>query len=272
MKQSLVIFSVCAALTTVTLADTNSTQKKRRIHKIPSRPAVTEHTPKQPVIPDDEGKIEQDRFPWTKNFSGTAAFVSNYMFRGMSQSRNLPAAQTGLTFNTPLNIYFSIWGSNVSYVGTPASLELDTIIGYRNTYGDNVAYDISVARYNYPAYRSYNYNELNAVATFYFLQGAIGYSANVYNVHQTGIYYSGGINYNIPAKWAFGFCDLNLTALIGHYSLPRAGGNSYSDYNIQLSKGFNIYKVSLQWTNTDGRQNNSPFDSQQLVGQVAASF
>lgn len=271
MKKSLVVFSVCAALTSIMAYADSTSPAPTKKRKSKQRTQLVVASPK-PAPVEPEVKVEPDRYPWTKNFSGTAAFVSNYMFRGISQSRNLPAAQTGLTYTTPINIYFSVWGSNVNFPGTTATVEIDTVIGYNNTYGDHFAYDVSVARYHYNGTSYFNYNELLGVASFYFLQANFGYTANYNNTHTNGTYYGGGINYNIPSKYAFGVCDVNITALMGHYSLTRLGGNSYNDYSVQLKKTFNNYTASVQWTNTDGRQHIQPYDSAQVVGQIAASF
>lgn len=218
---------------------------------------------------EDTSKTAADPYPLQKNISGTLAFVSNYVFRGVSQTRNLPALQGGLTYTTPYNFYGNLWGSNVRFEDTSATLEFDTILGYRNTYGDDFAYDLNLARYNYPGARYLNYNEANGIFNFKFIQFGVSYSANVYNVHQSGTYYTGGINYDIPSQWIGGVCDVNLLALIGHYSLPRAAGNSYNDYNVTVSKSFNKYHLAVQWTNTDGRQHNAPYDSQQIIGQLS---
>lgn len=247
MKKALFLFSICAAISPVSFADTQSGS-----------------------TPVDDG-----RYSWLKNVSGNLAFVSNYVFRGISQDRNLPAVQGGLTYTFPINVYFNVWGSNVSFAdshGANATVEFDTILGYRNTYGDNFSYDINIDRYNYPGARHANYNELNTLFNYYFLQAGISYSANVFNTHQSGTYYNGGINYDIPSSWVYGVTDLNLLATYGHYSLPVAAGNSYNDYNIQLSKAFKSYTVYAQWTSTNGRQHNAPLDGSQLIAQIAANF
>lgn len=221
---------------------------------------------------ESASKVEADPYPLQKNLSGNLAFVTNYVFRGVSQSHNLPAVQGGLTYSTSYNFYGNLWGSNVRFTDTNASVEFDTIVGYRNTYGDDFAYDLNVARYNYAGARDLNYNEFNSVFNFKFIQFGVSYSANVYNTHQSGTYYIGGINYDVPAKWIGGVCDVNLLALMGHYSLPRAAGNSYNDYNVTLSKAFNKYHLAAQWTNTDGRQHNAPYDSQQIIGMLSVDI
>lgn len=275
MKKALVVLSICAVIAPTVYADINpdttvTVHKKSKKHHVASKPAPAKPAAPTPAV--TETKADEVDYPLLKDISGNMAFVTNYMFRGVSQSRNLPAVQGSLTYTTPIAIYFNLWGSNASFVGTNASVEFDTIVGYHNTYGDNFAFDLSVGRYNYPGARILNYNEFNAVANLYFVQAAFAYSANVYNTHQTGIYYNGGIVYDLPAKWALGIDGLNLQALMGHYSLPRAAGNSYNDYSIQLSKTFKIYKVAALWTNTNGRQHNAPYDSNQIVGLITASF
>ncbi len=252
MKNKLVVLVACATLSHNVFAETIANADSKG---------------NQPLV-----KAAENDYGLVKNLSGTLAFVTNYVFRGQSQTRNLPAVQGGLTYNTPINFYANIWGSNASFVGTTASVEIDTIVGYRNTYGDDFAYDINLARYNYPGYKTYNYNEFNILGTAYFLQAGMSYSGNVYGTHSSGIYYNGGLNYNIPGKFAFGICDLNLKVLMGHYTLPRIAGYSYNDYSAQLTKTYKNYSASVQWTGTNGRSLNPPYDDDQVIGQIAANF
>lgn len=269
MKKALVLFSICTAISPVIFAETPSNADTKGGMPVVNSDAVVQ------VTPADAAVIDDGRYPWLKNVSGNLAFVTNYIFRGISQTRNLPAIQGGLTYTFPINVYLNLWGSNVQFFdshGAAATVEFDTIIGYRNTYGDNFAYDLNFGRYNYPGARHANYNELNTVFNYYFLQVGLGYSANVFNTHSSGTYYLGGINYDIPSTWVYGVTDLNLLATIGHYSLPVAAGNSYNDYNIQLSKAFKNYRIAGQWTSTNGRQHNSPIDGSQLIATLAADF
>lgn len=269
MKKALVLFSICAAISPVIFADSPSNADTKGTQTVTNSDAVVQAAPASTTAVDD------GRYPFLKNVSGNLSFVTNYVFRGISQDRNLPAIQGGLTYTFPINIYANLWGSNVQFLdshGAMATVEFDTIVGYRNTYGDNFAYDINIDRYNYPGARHANYNELNTLFNYYFLQLGISYSANVYNTHQSGTYYNGGINYDVPPTWIYGVTDVNFLALFGHYSLPVAAGNSYDDYNVQISKGFKNYKVAGQWTSTNGRQHNSPIDGSQLIATLSADF
>lgn len=210
---------------------------------------------------------------FVNNMSGNLTLVSNYVFRGVSQSRNLPALQGGLTYTLPVGIYFNVWGSNVNFNDSSgATVELDAILGYGNSIGDDFTYDINVARYTYPGARQLNYNEINTLFNWKFLQAGISYSGNVYNAHRSGTYYSAGINYNIPPRYFFNWKGVNVLALFGHYSLPEAAGKSYNDYSVALNKEIKHYTLTLQWTDTNGRYNNPPFDGSQIIGMLAANF
>lgn len=232
---------------------------------------------KDVVVSKDKASTDTEkkdtRYAWMDNLSGTFDFTSDYRFRGISQSANLPAAQGGLTYTFPIGIYLNAWGSNVKFAGTNATVELDTIIGlHRTAFNDQLTYDINFDRYNYPGAHYLNYNELNTLFNYRFLQLGVSYSANAYATHKTGIYYNGGINYDIPPEYIFNIQDLNFTALFGHSSLPRAAGNSYNDYQVNLSKKFRSYVVMAQWVSTNGRQHFSPYDGSQIVGTVTANF
>jgi len=215
---------------------------------------------------------EEEEKSWIDNLTGSLAFTTDYVFRGVSQSENLPAVQGGLTYTLPFGFYLNLWGSNVKFTGSDATVEFDTVAGIGGDLLEEIKYDINFARYTYPRARDLNYNELNTLFNYKFLQFAFSYSANAYDTHKTGLYYNGGINYDIPSKYALGVENVNILALFGHYSLPRAGGNSYNDYIIALSKAVKKYTFTLQWTDTNGRQKNPPYDSGIVAATIAAEF
>lgn len=210
---------------------------------------------------------------WLDNFSGSMTFVSNYVFRGLSQSENLPAVQGSLYYTFPIGVYLNLWGSNVKFNDdSGASVELDTIAGYRNTIGDNFSYDLSFARYNYPGASQINYNELIALANFYFLQASYAYAYDYSGLHVKSNYFNGGINYTIPSEYFFNIPDVSIVALVGHDDFDSSAVNSYSDYSIAISKKIKNYAFTLQWTGTNGNAHNSPYDGNQIIAQLAANF
>ena len=188
----------------------------------------------------DQASNDTKPFCWLDYLSGNMTMASNYVFRGISQTRNLPAVQGSLTYQLPIGLYANAWGSNVKFEDTDATLELDSIVGWRGDFWEDFSYDLNIDRYNYPGAHELNYNEFNSVFNYKIFQLGFSYSGNVYATHQTGLYYLLGINYDIPCKYTFEITDVSVHATAAHYSLPRAAGNSYNDYSAWISKNLKV--------------------------------
>jgi uncharacterized protein (TIGR02001 family) len=83
--------------------------------------------------------------------SGSVALVSDYRFRGVSQSDENMAVQGGITITHESGLYIGTWGSNLAGWGTfgGANMELDAIVGYKVPVGGG-ALDVGVTWYMYP--------------------------------------------------------------------------------------------------------------------------
>jgi hypothetical protein len=64
----------------------------------------------------------------------TPAVVSDYDFRGVTQTANDPAVQVGATYAFDSGLYVGGWGSNIKFGAGDPKLELDWSAGY--TFGD----------------------------------------------------------------------------------------------------------------------------------------
>ncbi len=206
------------------------------------------------------------------HISGNMALTNNYIFRGISLTKEEPAVQGGLTFTFDSKIYLALWGSNVNFIsisGEQATIEGDASIGYSHTVKD-VTFDLHVVRYNYPGASSATYNELMGLMTYKFITFIMGYSANVFGYHGSGTYANLGLNFDIPARYVY-FENVNLSSGIGNYNLNRNVGNSYQDYNILIAKTVgDKYTFSLQWVDTNHK--NPPYDGSQWVVAITAKF
>src|ERR1039457_5226361 len=81
-------------------------------------------------------------------------WVSNYVFRGITQTIGKPAVQGGFDYSHSSGFYAGVWGSNVSWItgsgaAGDASLETDTYLGIRNSFATDYSYDVGLIRYNY---------------------------------------------------------------------------------------------------------------------------
>ncbi|WP_439552462.1 TorF family putative porin [Falsiroseomonas sp.] len=81
----------------------------------------------------------------------TPAITSDYMFRGLSQTRNRPAAQLTLDVEHESGVYVGAFLSNVAFAGTNARQEVDLMAGYRFAIGD-LKLDLGATYYAYPGY------------------------------------------------------------------------------------------------------------------------
>lgn len=175
--------------------------------------------------------------------SGSAAFTSDYLFRGVSQTSNNAAVQGAMTFTHESGAYFSLWGSSIA--SGAGGLELDTLLGYSGKAGE-VAYDVGVMRYNYPGLNDNNaafeadYNEVYAsVSTMgakvgfnyspdYFLESdKFMYLYASYGTEVAGVGLSASLGMN-----KFDSADMMTQAL----GLTGNTDDSYMDYKVAASK------------------------------------
>ena len=84
--------------------------------------------------------------------SGSAAIVSDYRFRGVSQSDRQMAVQAGVTVTHDSGVYVGTWASNLAGWGTfgGANMELDLIGGYKTALAGNATLDVGLTWYMYP--------------------------------------------------------------------------------------------------------------------------
>jgi uncharacterized protein (TIGR02001 family) len=96
--------------------------------------------------------------------------VSDYRYRGYSQSRFDPAVQGGFDYAEKSGAYIGVWGSSIKWIkdlGGKSSTEVDIYGGYKFTLGD-VGYDVGFLRYQYSGNAlapNANTNELYGAAT-----------------------------------------------------------------------------------------------------------
>jgi uncharacterized protein (TIGR02001 family) len=98
---------------------------------------------------------EEPTGPFGGNIAGTVGFVTDYKYRGISQSGNDPAVQGSLEYSIPVAgeaavAYASLWGSSINFGG---NLETDWTAGVRGVV-NGFGYDVNVLYYYYPGSNS----------------------------------------------------------------------------------------------------------------------
>ncbi|MGV7210950.1 TorF family putative porin [Oxalobacteraceae bacterium A2-2] len=87
---------------------------------------------------------------WTS--SGNLSLVSDYLFRGVSQTQAKPTAQATLDFTHSSGWYVGLFGSGVSHAAynNGGGAEIDLYGGYRATLSDTSNLDAGLVTYWYP--------------------------------------------------------------------------------------------------------------------------
>ena len=101
--------------------------------------------------------------PSDVTMTGSAAIVSQYRFRGLSQSNNQPVVQGSITVSHSSGFYISTWGSSASsndYNDSPIDIggtEIDVYGGFAKELGKSgVKVDVGVYGYIYPGSANIN--------------------------------------------------------------------------------------------------------------------
>jgi uncharacterized protein (TIGR02001 family) len=196
----------------------------------------------------DAAKAEPD---FTLSYN--AGVVTDYRYRGISQSRLQPALQGGIDFAHKSGLYVGTWASTIKWIkdsGGSGDIEWDIYGGYKGTAGA-VGYDVGVLRYQYPN------NALNPSAntTELYAAGTVGpatlkYSHSVSNLF--GFADSKGSGYlDLSATFDLGN-GYSLVPHVGHQAVRHNTGFSYTDYSVTLGKDFgNGFSASAAAVGTD---------------------
>lgn len=208
-----------------------------------------------PVLAEDESSW-QDSIPGT--FSGTAAFTTDYRFRGISQSDEGPAAQLGMIYTAPVadqwNIYAGAWGSNVDYDdGDEAHVEIDGFAGVVFTQ-DAFSLDLGGIYYSYPGASdslNYDYWEAQAVASYTFdfaiVRAAVNYSPDYFGASGDAVYTK--LATDVPLPY-----DFTLTGRIAYQWLEDEaayGVPDYAEWGVGVIYPFKGVNFGLEYADTN---------------------
>ena len=170
--------------------------------------------------------------------SFNAGVVSDYRYRGISQSRLKPAVQGGFDYADKSGFYVGAWGSSIKWIkdaGGKANTEVDYYGGYKFTVGD-VGYDIGFLHYDYSGNAlkpSANTNELYGAATMGPV--TLKYSQSTGNLF--GFANSKGSSYvDLTATFDLGD-GYSLVPHIGYQAVKGAGNGIYSYTDAALTLG-----------------------------------
>ena len=215
--------------------------------------------------------------------TGNLGLITDYRFRGVSQTQNAPAVQGGIEYNHVSGLYIGNWNSSVSsqvYTGG-AGIESDVYAGFRKQIFGNFTLDVGSMNYFFPRAGTNGSFDTNEVYV------GVGYKDLVTAKYSHALSdYFGTANsknsYYVQADAAIPVVGkLSVVAHIGRTEISNNTSLSYTDYNAGIAydlKGWNLaakYYINDSKTSTfmtANTINGQKLYKDALVFSVAKSF
>ena len=206
-------------------------------------------------------------------FTANVGLVSDYAYRGSSQTDERPALQGGFDYAHDSGLYAGVWGSNVSWLSDSNpnvhnSLELDLYGGYKGTVGA-IGYDVGLLQYYYPGSYPKGFNSPDT------LEGYIGLSWEFlsfkYSYAFTDLFgyekSDGSQYYDLGAAVDVGG-GFTLAAHVGYSDIK--GQDDYTDWKLGVTKEFGGFNFGLHYVDTD--VDNADLADERVILSIAKSF
>jgi uncharacterized protein (TIGR02001 family) len=185
------------------------------------------------------------------NFSYELALVTDYVFRGVSQTLSDPALQASVSMETDGGWYGCLWASSVDYAEAPqpddgARIEIDLFMGYQRPISERLTADFALARYMVPgtdAGIDYDYSEW--IASLYLDDRhavSVAYASDVFGSGAAGWHYLASTSFDLPQEFSLHFT-------LGSVDLREAYGDSYQYAGASVRRTFGLLSTRLDyWT------------------------
>lgn len=227
-------------------------------------PAGKEAGPTTPEVPEQ---------PKSLTVTGNATLISDYRFRGVTQTNGDGAVQGTLNVNSSVGFYVGAFVSTIDGTGkTPAltgygDAEVDLYGGYTKTFG-GFTVDGGVLYYYYPsAVRAQNTDFFEPYASVSYTIGPVGTKVgaayawggqdglrgfDVRGGNDDNIYAYGEASIAVPTtpvtlKGHLGYSDGSL----GSLNIPGSNDNSYFDWSATAEAVGGPFKVGVSYIDTD---------------------
>lgn len=184
--------------------------------------------------------------------------ISDYRYRGISQSRLKPALQGGLDYAHKNGFYLGTWASTIKWIKdtgqaqTPIAdvgaspLEVDIYGGYKFEAAKDLTFDFGALQYWYPGNKLVNVTGSSNANTLEFYGAATyGVLTAKYSRSQGNLFGAGLVAGTTSTKGS-GYFDLSaafdlsngysIVPHIGKQTVANTPNSSYSDYSLTLNK------------------------------------
>lgn len=192
-------------------------------------------------------------------FGGSVALVTDYRFRGISQTLREMAVQAGIDVSGPVGLYAGVWGSNLNFGEAEpngrAQAEVDVFAGIERSVGAVVDAGLGVTYYGYPgadSEHSYDFVEVALSAGRDFSVFEIGASAAYSPDYFAG---SGSATYlRVDVDVPLGASPFSLSTGVGRQWIEKNelfGTPDYTDWSVGLTAALEGFEAGIAYVGTD---------------------
>ena len=209
-------------------------------------------------------------------FHGYLSVVSDYVFRGASQSNEDPTVQGGLDYAHPGGIFAGIFATGTDYPendfgSNPGSFEVDAYLGYNRAASRDWSWDVSALHYDFPDSTGfdYSYDELAVNLRFRdVLRIGVTVSDDAGGGGSSGWTAEMELRQVLPR----GFL---VSGSLGRYEFARGDWDDYLYWDVGVSAVAGELTFDLRYYDTDERYAGFAGESltgSRLVGSVSVGF
>lgn len=220
--------------------------------------------------------------------SGNVAIVSNYYFRGLTQTGNDPGLQGAVTYAADSGFYIGTSAESISWLedaadayapgrSASASLEWDGFAGFKGNFGDSpVTFDTGVVYYGYPADLPSGMRNPGTAEAFFgvgfgVMHAKLNYALTDFFATPAGDDSQGSTALEVGAAFALApTWDASVT--VGHQWLAGAPSDAdWTWWSAGVSKGF-AHGFSLGAMYVDSDLDAAPNEKGRFVFRAGKAF
>jgi uncharacterized protein (TIGR02001 family) len=195
--------------------------------------------------------------------TGNMAIVSDYRFRGISQTFEQPAIQGGIDYSHASGFYLGNWNSSVSGLSYPSGggIEMDLYGGFKKAFGD-FGFDVGLLQYYYPkAVTGTGAQKFDTLEAY--IAGSWKWLTLKYSLTMTDWFGVNSVSMGSSAgdSEGSGYLELNASyeiapklTLIGHIgqqTVKNYGNLDYTDYKIGATYDLSGWVLGAAYIDTD---------------------
>lgn len=186
------------------------------------------------------------------DFGARVTLTTDYVFRGVSRSRERSAVQGGFDLNHAVGFFAGIWASSVDFPfddssENPRRVELDLYLGLERELARDWTGSVTLIHYGYPDSGGLDYTYEEAMIGLRFREQVamfVAYTDSAFGSEEPSFTYELTAVYPAPLR-------LDLKGGVGYSDLQDLVGEGYVFWSAGISRAVSRFSFDLSYFGTD---------------------